>query len=132
MLSASEQPALSDGISTVRVGLRIFAVSAMNLTPQKTITSRSVSAALRLRSSESPTKSGTEWKSGRLHVVVAQDDRVALDFELIDLVGQLGLDAQLEVGGVVAQLRFQLTIDILDRHVAAVAGIKCAHGCSSF
>ena len=63
MLSASEQPALSDGISTVRVGLRIFAVSAMNLTPQKTITSRSVSAALRLRSSESPTKSGTEWKS---------------------------------------------------------------------
>ena len=63
MLSASEQPALSDGISTVRVGLRILAVSAMNLTPQKTITSRSVSAALRLRSSESPTKSGTEWKS---------------------------------------------------------------------
>ncbi len=63
MLAASEQPALSEGSSTVRLGLSILAVSAINLTPQKTITSLSVRAALRLKSSESPTKSGTVWNS---------------------------------------------------------------------
>ena len=38
-------------------GLTIFATSAMNFTPQKTMTSASVLAARRDRSSESPTKS---------------------------------------------------------------------------
>jgi len=60
MLSASEQPALGDGISTVFSGLRIFAVSAMKRTPQKTMRSLSVFAAWRLNSSESPLKSGTD------------------------------------------------------------------------
>jgi len=47
--SASPQPAFRSGRSTVRVGFRIFAVSAMNRTPAKTITGRSVSMALRDR-----------------------------------------------------------------------------------
>ena len=63
MLAASEQPPFSVGSSTVLVGFRILAVSAMNRTPQNTMTALSVSAARRLSSSESPRKSGTEWKS---------------------------------------------------------------------
>ena len=62
--SASEQPASRSGSSTVLSGLRIEAVSAMKCTPQKAITSASVSAALRERPSESPTKSATSWTSG--------------------------------------------------------------------
>ena len=53
MLSASEHPALSEGTRTVLSGLNIFAVSAINSTPQNTIISLSVSAALRLNYSES-------------------------------------------------------------------------------
>jgi uncharacterized membrane protein len=45
------------GRITVFSGERILATSAMNFTPQKAMTSASVSAALRLSSSESPTKS---------------------------------------------------------------------------
>jgi hypothetical protein len=63
MLSASEQPPFSVGNSTVFDGFRIFAVSAMNRTPQNTMTDLSVSAARRLNSRESPWKSGTEWNS---------------------------------------------------------------------
>jgi len=58
MLAASEHPAFSEGRRTVLSGLRILAVSAMNFTPQKTMMSLSVVAALRLSSKESPTKSG--------------------------------------------------------------------------
>jgi len=54
MLSASEQPPRSVGSSTVLPGFRIFAVSAMNRTPQNTMTDLSVSAARRLSSRESP------------------------------------------------------------------------------
>ena len=64
------------GRSTVLVGLRILAVSAMNLTPQKTMISLSVWAARRLSSSESPLKSVTEWYKHRFHVIVAQDYRI--------------------------------------------------------
>jgi hypothetical protein len=53
--SASEQPAARSGISTVLRGERIFAVSAMNETPQKTMVDWGAAAARRLRSSESPT-----------------------------------------------------------------------------
>ena len=53
--AASEQPASGSGISTVFSGERIFAVSAMKWTPQKTIASASVAAAWRDRPSESPT-----------------------------------------------------------------------------
>ena len=53
------------GSTTIFFGeLRILAVSAMNLTPQKAITSASVSAALRDSSSESPTKSAMSCNSG--------------------------------------------------------------------
>ena len=38
MLSASEQPARGSGMSTVRSGARILAVSAMKYTPANTIT----------------------------------------------------------------------------------------------
>ena len=62
--SASEQPASRSGISTVFSGVRIFAVSAMKWTPQKTMTSASVAAASRERPSESPTKSATSCTSG--------------------------------------------------------------------
>ncbi len=61
MLAASEHPPRFDGSSTVLLGFKIFAVSAMKRTPQKTMGSRSVCAALRESSSESPTKSGTVW-----------------------------------------------------------------------
>jgi len=52
--SASEQPARASGISTVFSGLRIFAVSAMKWTPQKTIVDASLFAAIRESASESP------------------------------------------------------------------------------
>ena len=103
MLSASEQPAFCAGSSTVFVGFRILAVSAMNFTPQKTMMSLSVLAALRLSSSESPTEIGDGVIERRLHVVVAQDHRVLLALQPVDLDGQLGFVAQLEIGGVVPE-----------------------------
>jgi hypothetical protein len=63
--SAIGQPALRSGISTVFDGDRIFAVSAMKCTPQKTMTSAFVAAASCDRPSESPTKSLTSWISPR-------------------------------------------------------------------
>jgi hypothetical protein len=51
---ASEQPALRSGMITLRVGFRIFAVSAMKCTPQNTITSASVFLAAWASCSESP------------------------------------------------------------------------------
>ena len=54
MDAASEHPARRAGSSTVRSGFRILAVSAMNRTPQNTMGSASVVAAMRLSSSESP------------------------------------------------------------------------------
>jgi hypothetical protein len=62
--SASEQPASRSGSRTVLPGERIEAVSAMKWTPQKAMTSASVSAARRESPSESPTKWATSWISG--------------------------------------------------------------------
>ena len=62
--SDSEQPASGSGISTVFVGERIDAVSAMKCTPQKAIVAASVRAACWESASESPTKSATSWISG--------------------------------------------------------------------
>ena len=64
MLSAREHPASRSGMSTVRSGERILAVSAMKCTPQKTMTSASVAAALRDSSRESPVKWATSWIHG--------------------------------------------------------------------
>src|SRR5690606_9079584 len=50
--SAREQPARASGMSTVFSGARIFAVSAMKWTPQKTIVDASLAAAIRLSASE--------------------------------------------------------------------------------
>ena len=61
--SASEQPAAASGMSTVLAGLRIFAVSAMKCTPQKTMTDASTWAATRDSASESPTWSAMSWIS---------------------------------------------------------------------
>ncbi len=58
------QPASTSGRSTVFPGARTAAVSAMKWTPQKTMSSASRPAALRLSSSESPTKSSASWTSG--------------------------------------------------------------------
>ena len=63
--SASEHPARASGMSTVFSGARIFAVSAMKWTPQKTIVLASLAAAMRDRASESPVWSATSWISGR-------------------------------------------------------------------
>ncbi len=65
MLSAREQPARASGISTVRSGARILAVSAMKYTPQSTITRAELAAASRASASESPTWSATSWISAR-------------------------------------------------------------------
>src|SRR5262249_24642211 len=62
--SASEQPALTSGINTVLSGLRILAVSAMKCTPQNTIVSASLAAAIRDSASESPTWSAMSWMAG--------------------------------------------------------------------
>ena len=63
IMSAMGQPASGSGSSTVFWGDRIAAVSAMNRTPQKTITSASVLEAWMLRPSESPQKSARFWIS---------------------------------------------------------------------
>ncbi len=55
MVSASEQPACGSGISTVRSGARILAVSAMKYTPANTMTLAALAAASRDSASESPT-----------------------------------------------------------------------------
>ena len=65
MLSASEQPAPASGISTVRSGERILAVSAMKYTPHSTITAAELAAASRASARESPTWSATSWISAR-------------------------------------------------------------------
>ncbi len=62
--SASEQPASASGMSTVLSGARIFAVSAMKWTPQKTIVDADERAAMRESASESPVWSATSWISG--------------------------------------------------------------------
>ena len=78
-MSAMGQPAFRSGRRTVFPGERIFAVSAMKCTPQKTITSASVCGGLVLSPSESPTKSAMSCTSRQL-VVVGQDDGLALFF----------------------------------------------------
>ncbi len=62
--AASEQPASRLGSRTVLSGERIFAVSAMKWTPQKTIVDAPVSAAIRDSASESPTWCATSWIHG--------------------------------------------------------------------
>ena len=54
---ASEQPAFKSGNNTFFSGERILAVSAMNLTPAKTIISAEFDAAFWERARLSPTKS---------------------------------------------------------------------------
>ena len=61
IMAAIGQVASISGSRTVRSGLRMAAVSAMNLTPQKTMTSASTRVACRLRPRESPVKSAMAW-----------------------------------------------------------------------
>ena len=61
--SAREHPASRSGTTTVFSGVRIFDVSAMKWTPQKTMTGFGDSFPLRASSSESPTKSARSWIS---------------------------------------------------------------------
>ena len=62
--SSIEQPASSSGITTFLSGLRIFALSPINFTPQNAIISASVSVAFLDKSKESPTKSAISCISG--------------------------------------------------------------------
>ena len=64
-MAAMAQSASGSGMRTFFPGFRIFALSAMNVTPQNTITSASVSDALMDRPSESPTWSATSCTSAR-------------------------------------------------------------------
>jgi hypothetical protein len=64
IVSASEHPARSSGISTVLSGLRILAVSAMKWTPQNTMIDSLASAATRDSAKESPTWWAMSWISG--------------------------------------------------------------------
>src|SRR5688572_19978422 len=57
--SSRLQPASMSGRTTIFSGERILAVSAMNLTPQKAITSASVSAALR----SEERRVGKDWRA---------------------------------------------------------------------
>ena len=86
-MSAMGQPASVSGRRTVFSGERIFAVSAMKWTPQKTITSASVLAASMLSPRESPTKSATVLHLGKL-VVVGQDDGLAFLLQLLYLFNE--------------------------------------------
>ena len=63
--AASEQPALRSGRRTALSGQRIAAVSAMKCTPQKTMTSALVFAAICESFRESATASATSCTSGR-------------------------------------------------------------------
>ena len=64
-ICAMAQTAAVSGIRTCLPGLRILAVSAMKVTPQKTMMSASTSVAFTDRPSESPTKSAMSCTSGR-------------------------------------------------------------------
>ena len=77
------------GSTTIFSGERILAVSAMNLTPQKAITSASVSAALRHSSRRIADEIGEVLHLGLL-VIMRQDDRVALLAQAVDLGAQVG------------------------------------------
>ena len=61
--SAREHPAIRSGIITFFSGESIFTVSAMNLTPARTIISAVVSAAICDRARLSPIKSAMAWMS---------------------------------------------------------------------
>src|SRR5208283_539660 len=63
IISAIGQEASVSERSTVFSGERIEALSAIKSTPQKTMTSQSIAAALRESSRESPTKSAMSWTS---------------------------------------------------------------------
>ena len=88
-LSASEQPARRSGRITRRLGFRIFAVSAMKWTPQKTITSASTLRGLARQLERVADEVGHLEDLGTL-VVVRQDDGVAVALELLDLGDQVG------------------------------------------
>jgi len=70
---------------------------------------------------------GDGVKQGRLHVVMAQDHGVARHLELVDFVGQLRFDAQLERRGVVAHACSEVPVDIVNRLPGAVGGLECRH-----
>ena len=72
-------------MSTVLSGARIFAVSAMKCTPQKTMTSASVAAAFRERRQRVADVVGDVLDLGHL-VVVRQDDGLALGCQRAHLV----------------------------------------------
>ena len=85
--AASEQPARRSGISTVRPGQTIAAVSAMKWTPQKTIVVRVGRRRLPREAERVADEVGHVLHVGEL-VVVGEEDGVPLAGELADLVVQ--------------------------------------------
>ena len=110
MLAAREQPALSDGIRTVFVGIEDLGCFGHEADAAKDddvlIGHRGLAGEVQRIAHE--VRDGMEER--RLHVVMAQDHCVALDLELVDLIGQLGLHAQLEIRRVLADARLEITI----------------------
>ena len=76
------------GSTTIFSGLRILAVSAMNLTPQKAITSASVVGGLAAQFEAVADEVGEVLQLGLL-VVMRQDHRVALLAQAVDLGAQV-------------------------------------------
>ncbi len=88
--SASEQPALVSGISTVFSGFSSFAVSAMKCTPASTITIGIGARRLARQRQAVADDVADRVEDVRRLVVVRQDDRVPLALQLEDRGDVLG------------------------------------------
>src|SRR2546427_642243 len=120
MLSAREHPASMSGMSTVRSGERILAVSAMKCTPQKTMTSASVAAAPRgIVRAELPSRGRILAKQGG---VLAGTGVAATVFRLVDPA--LSIEWKLADG---AELTPDATVAVLSGRARAIlAGERVA------
>ena len=94
--SASEQPALRSGISTVFSGFSSFAVSAMKCTPASTITDGVGARRLAGQRQAVADDVADRVEDVRRLVVVRQDDRVPLALQLEDRGDVVGQDRPFE------------------------------------
>ena len=111
MLSASEQPPFSVGSSTVLPGiqdLRGLGHEPHAAEHDDRLVGLGCPAAEFQRVA---LEIGHRMEQRRLHVVVAENDGVALDLEPQHLGGDLGLDEKLRVRQDVAKLLLQVAVD---------------------
>jgi hypothetical protein len=71
-------------------------------------------------------KSGTEENQRGLHGVVAQNDRISLFLELVDLPDQLGLGTRLDVGNDRLELGLEVSVKLFDGHPDPFSGSRAA------